>query len=200
MHKKPIIALDGDGVLVDYHQAYRGAWAKAFGTLPAIRDPHAYWPIDRFDVRRLIGDELDHFRKHFDDEYWSSIPAIPGAVDACHALHDAGFELVCVTAIEAHLQPARLKNLRVHGFPIEQVIATSNRAGDISPKAQALKSLEPVAFVDDYLPYLRGLPAQIHAALILREPNGSPNIGLELDCAHSQHQDLADFATWWLAR
>lgn len=29
---KPIIALDADGVLLDYHVAYRSAWHKAFGS------------------------------------------------------------------------------------------------------------------------------------------------------------------------
>ncbi len=193
-----MIALDGDGVLVDYHQAYRAAWAKAFGTVPAVRDPHAYWPLDRFEVRRLTGDELEQFRRCFDYAYWSSIPAIPGAVEACHALAEAGYELVCVSAIQADFQTARLQNLRDCGFPIERVIATSHADGETSPKAAVLRELQPVAFVDDYLPYLRGIPADIHAALILRQPNGSPNIGDELRCAHSQHADLADFADWWL--
>jgi len=40
-----IIALDADGVLLDYGLAYAGAWQKAFGTYPAERDPLAYWPI-----------------------------------------------------------------------------------------------------------------------------------------------------------
>jgi len=36
---KPIIALDADGVLLDYHHAYARAWAEAFGHPPALRDP-----------------------------------------------------------------------------------------------------------------------------------------------------------------
>lgn len=198
--RKPVIALDGDGVLVDYHQAYRSAWAKAFGTVPAVRDPNAYWPLDRFEVRRLKGDELEQFRRCFDYEYWSTIPALPGAVDACHALADAGYELVCVTAIQSHFQSARLQNLRDHGFPIERVVATSHTDSEISPKAAALRELQPVAFVDDYLPYLRGIPREVHAALVLREPNGSPNVGEELSHAHSKHADLASFANWWLSQ
>jgi len=197
---KPIIALDADGVLLDYHHAYAQAWAKAFGSLPALRDPLAYWPIDRWDVRRLFGDELAQFRVCFDHHYWSTIPPIPGAVDACHALVAAGYELVCVSAIEAPFQAARLANLRDAGFPIEHVIATDNAGVDASPKAAALCALKPVAFVDDFLPYLRGIPAAIHAALVLREPNGSPNAGDELAWAHSRHTDLADFTQWWLNR
>lgn len=200
LSRKPVIALDGDGVLVDYHHAYRSAWARAFGTVPAVRDPNAYWAIDRYDVWRLAGEELEQFRRCFDYDHWSSLPALPGAVEACHALVDAGYELVCVTAIKSHLQPARIKNLRDCGFPIERVIATPHNEETMSPKAVALRELKPVAFVDDYLPYLHGIPADIHAALILREPNGSPNVGEGLRNAHSQHANLAAFADWWLSK
>lgn len=195
---KPIIALDADGVLVDYHHGYRHAWARAFGEVPAIRDPHAYWVMDRLEVRRLEGDELAKFRVCFDDQYWSSLPAMPGAIEACHSLIAGGYELVCVSAIHAQFQAARLQNLRDCGFPISRVMATSNIVNGESPKAAALRELRPVAFVDDYLPYLRGIPDDIHAALVLREPNGSPNVGEELALAHSTHADLASFAAWWL--
>lgn len=199
MKYKAVIALDGDGVLFDYHQAYQEAWAKAFGAIPAVRDPQAYWPLDRFEVRRVAGEEMTLFRRQFNEEFWSSIPPISGAVDACHALAAAGFELVCVSAIDPIYQAARQENLRKCGFPIDRVIATSNKVTiDLSPKAQALRDLEPVAFVDDYLPFLKGIPAHIHAALILREPNGSPNAGEDLVHAHSRHADLAGFAAWWL--
>lgn len=195
----PIIALDCDGVLLDYHAGYRQAWAKAFGSVPAVRDPDAYWPIDRWEVTRLSGDKLTLFRSAFDSQFWSSIPANPGAVQACHRLA-ARFELVCVTALETEFEAARLKNLRSLGFPINRVIATANLANGISPKASALAELRPVAFVDDFAPYLKGIPADIHAALLLREPNGSPNTGELLNLAHSTHTDLTDFADWWLAR
>ena len=48
------------------------------------------------------------------------------------------------------------------------------------------------------MPYLRGLPADVHTALVLRAPNGSPNTGGDLRLAHSVHADLAAFATQWL--
>ena len=58
---KPIIALDGDGVLLDYHLAYQLVWQKAFGILPEIKDPMAYWPKDRYDVRHLDSTDLTTF-------------------------------------------------------------------------------------------------------------------------------------------
>jgi hypothetical protein len=93
-----------------------------------------------------------------------------------------------------------LRNLRDLGFPIERVIATGNAAGVRSPKAEAIAELEPEAFVDDYLPYLRGIPDHVHSALVLRAPNGSPNRGDELLLARSVHDDLAGFVEYWLAR
>lgn len=136
---KPIIALDGDGVLLDYHQAYRQAWHKAFGVLPALKDALAYWPMDRWDVRQLDGADHDQFRQCFDDYFWFTVPAIPGAVDAALKLHQAGYELVCVSALDSQFQSARLQNLRDLGFPIERVIATPNSPGQASPKAEALR-------------------------------------------------------------
>ena len=196
---RPLIALDADGVLLDFHLAYASAWQRAFGAYPRELDPQAYWPIDRWDVERLDAKRRAQFREQFDTHFWSTCPALPGAVDACHQLVAAGFELVCVSALELEHGPARLRNLRALNFPIERVIATGNTEGERSPKAQAIEALQPLAFVDDYLPYLRGIPAQVHTALVLRAPNGSPNSGTEMRLAKSVHQDLAEFTTHWLA-
>lgn len=196
---KKTIALDADGVLLDYHAAYRLAWERAFSILPELKDELAYWPLDRWNVERVTGAKLEQFRTCFDEHFWSTIPATLNSVEACLKLHDAGYELVCVSAVQTQFQQARLSNLQSCGFPIEHVIATPNVAGSVSPKAEALLKLKPIAFVDDYLPYMRGVSDNIHKALILREPNGSPNTGEELSNVHSQHTDLASFTNWWLA-
>ncbi len=197
---RPVIALDADGVLLDFHLGYAGAWARAFGRPPAERDPLAYWPMDRWEVDRLDEQQRAHFRRHFDAQFWSSVPVIEGAVEACERLQQAGFDLVCVSALEAEHEAARLRNLRDHGFPIERVVATGNAPGERSPKADAIAAIDPEAFVDDYLPYLRGVPGHVHTALVLRAPNGSPNAGAELALARSVHADLPAFADYWLAR
>ena len=194
------IALDADGVLLDYHAAYGAAWERAFGIAPAIRDSRAYWPIDRWAVEHLTGTRLAQFQGQFDESFWATIPAIDGAVDACLALVSAGFELICVTALDTTFAAARLHNLRTEGFPIKRVIATESKAHSISPKAAAIAEMRPVAFVDDYLPYHRGIAAIAHCALITREPHGSPNCGPELKIVNSTHKDLRGFAKFWLGR
>lgn len=200
MASRPLIALDCDGVLLDFHLGYASAWKRAFGTAPAERDPLAYWPIDRWQVERLTSAQRPLFRAAFDHEFWATLPAIEGALQACHRLHDAGHELVCVTALDLEFEAARLRNLRDLGFPIERVFATGNAEGERSPKADAIEALNPIAFVDDYIPYMRGLPGHVHTALVLRAPNGSPNAGPELALAKSVHADLGGFAEHWLAR
>ncbi len=197
---RPVIALDADGVLLDFHLAYAHAWRRVFGTFPAERDPLAYWPMDRWDVPRLGLIGKWRFRAAFDEGFWSSVPSMPGAVRACHRLADAGYELVCVSALEERFEAARLRNLRALQFPIERVIATGHHDLAHSPKAAAVEAIGAEVFVDDYLPYFRGVAASVHTALVLRAPNGSPNAGPELGLASSVHQDLAAFAESWLAR
>lgn len=199
---KKTIALDADGVLLDYNLAYARAWQRAFGEHPDLVNPNAYWAKDRWGVPWLDGEALAQFRAQFDSEFWSSIPAIDGAVDACMQLHAAGFRLVVVSALPQEHEQDRWANLLGHGFPVEQVIATPGASGHAgpSPKAHALSRLNPVAFVDDFLPYLRGVPrAGTHVALVTRESEGSPNQGPEMVLADSTHTDLRDFAQWWLS-
>ena len=197
---RPLIALDADGVLLDFHLGYASAWQRAFGQVPVERDPQAYWPMDRWQVERLDPTRRLQLRAAFDEHFWTTVPAIAGAVEACHRLSDAGFDLICVSALELEFEAARLRNLRDLGFPIERVIATGNAAGERSPKADAITNLQPIAFVDDYIPYMRGVPGHVHTALVLRAPNGSPNTGPDLALAKSMHDDLAGFTDHWLAR
>jgi phosphoglycolate phosphatase-like HAD superfamily hydrolase len=200
MASRPLIALDCDGVLLDFQLGYATAWERAFGYLPAERDPLAYWPIDRWEVERLTPERRPIFRASFDERFWTTMPPIAGALEACCRLHDAGHDLVCVSALDNEFEAARLRNLRNLGFPVERVIATGNAEGERSPKADAIETLNPVAFVDDYVLYMRGLPRHVHTALVLRAPNGSPNVGPDLALASSVHEDLAGFANHWLAR
>jgi phosphoglycolate phosphatase-like HAD superfamily hydrolase len=198
---RPIIALDVDGVLLDLHAGYARAWQLAFGEVLTERDPRAYWPMARFGVEAIDAEQRLLLREQFQrTELWESLPAIEGALRACHRLHDAGYELVCVTALETQYHAARTRNLKKLGFPIRKVVTTGHTEGERSPKADAIEALRPVAFVDDYVAYLRGLPMWVHTALVLRAPNGSPNVGEDLNLASSIHQDLADFADHWLGK
>lgn len=194
---KRIIALDGDGVLLDYNAAYAHAWQRAFGELPVLVNPQAYWPRDRWSVTTLSGAALEKFRAAFDEDFWRTVPAVPGAVQACDMLDRLGYELVCVTALDARFAAARLHNLQSLGFAVARVLTTGHSAVGRSPKAQVLGSLQPAAFVDDFAPYLVGVADSIHLALIMRDADGSPNSGELAHEPDSRHTDLLAFARWW---
>lgn len=121
-----LIALDADGVLLDYNLAYAHAWEKAFAKFPAERDPQAYWAMDRWDVPRLEGEALQQFRNVFDAAFWSSIPLLPGVDTACKMLVENGYELVCVTALADEFHAARARNLESLQLPISQVHLVHN--------------------------------------------------------------------------
>jgi phosphoglycolate phosphatase-like HAD superfamily hydrolase len=197
---KNLIVLDSDGVLLDYNLAYATAWQRAFGSYPQLKNSNAYWAKDRWEVEQLDGEHLATFRNVFDESFWSTIPAIHGAIAACNALTQAGYELICVTALDDKYQAARLQNLVQLGFPIETVLTVEHSESTFSPKAEIINLTRPLAFVDDYLPYMSGVHANIHRALITREHEMTPNEGPLLDRISSVHTNLEDFAKFWLER
>lgn len=195
-----LIVLDADGVLLDYNLAYASAWERAFGSYPKLKNHNAYWAKDRWSVRQLEGDSLSTFKTVFDESFWSTIPAVTGALNACHTLSQAGFELICVTALPGKFQSARLRNLVQLGFPVETVLTVDHSESTLSPKAEIINLIKPIAFVDDYLPYMSDVHVDIHRALITRECEMSPNKGSLLDSISSMHTNLEDFAKFWLER
>lgn len=195
---KPVIALDADGVLLDYNAAYAKLWGKVFGMLPTERDPNAYWAMDRWSVEMLSGPRLEIFRASFDEQFWSRLPPVATALGACFSLREGGYTLVCVSALQPRFEKARLCNLKDLGFPIERVIATGGSDAAGNSKKAAVSMLGCVALVDDYLPNLADLGPTVHTALITRQPNGSPNTRPALSHVNSSHAQLADFARWWI--
>lgn len=198
-----VIGIDADGVLLDYHGAYVKAWELAWGEKLTEVDPQAYYAVDRWGARKLSSPiEMAHLRGFFQNTFWQSMSALPGALSACLDLKSAGYSLVCVSALKPKFEMDRLRNLRDLGFPIDRVIATDsdwNLNSGASPKARYVNELGAVAFVDDFAPFLRGVASQVHKALIVGHPNGSPNEGDDLDLANSCHIDLRSFATDWIA-
>lgn len=122
MSTPKIITLDADGVLLDYSSAYAKAWERYSGLAPMEHQPYAYWPMERWGVPRLEGQDLVAFRRQFDEAFWGALPAIPGALQACQLLVQHGYELVCVTALDERFGQARRAQPTVPRI--------SNQAGD----------------------------------------------------------------------
>jgi hypothetical protein len=197
--KKRIFALDADGVLLNYNRAFPGVYQKAFGKPLELIRPDAYHATNAYGLTLAKGTpEYDQFYAHFGYEAWSTMPVYDGVVEACHALHQAGYTLVCVTSMPPEFEQARMENLRAHGLPFEQVIATGRYKG-INPKLEVLQQLQPVAFADDLAHNFHGLDGSVHKGLIDYGNYDSPNRTLDLSVADSTHSSLLEFVTWWLA-
>lgn len=199
----PLIALDADGVLVDYHIGYATAWKLAFGETLQVRDPQGYHPMHYWDVPLLSRVEQEHLATNgFTEEVWRTMPALPGAIQACELMQAMGFRLQCVTALPPHRRAAREANLAGLGFRLDTVHAVGPRPWERSverprnPKQAIITSLAPDYFVDDCLHFFQGIPPGVWRALIDVRPNNSPNHDPALEPAHSHHGSLLAFARW----
>ena len=170
-----LIALDADGVLLDYNRQFGRVWERHFGQAPVCVEPKAYHATNYWGLTAPATG--DGFWDTFDREGWTTMPAMPGAVEACRRLVAAGHRLVCVTSMPVHRQEQRLANLRAEGFPIERVIATGPCANKTAnPKLEAIQALRPDWFVDDELRKLKDLPS-VKCVLVDPGHPDSPNVG-----------------------
>ena len=193
-----LIALDADGVLLNYNQAYGVQWAQHFGEEPVCVEPRAYHATTYWG---LEAPEKGHaFWDAFDKSGWTSMPSMEGAVEACKRLVAAGHRLVCVTSMPAHRQADRLRNLQALGFPIEEVIATGSCGNRLdNPKKAAIEALKPDWFVDDELRKLKDLPG-VNCVLVDPIHPDSPNEGQDDSFVTWRVHSLAEFADHLLAQ
>lgn len=194
MNSQPlVIALDADGVLLNYNQAFGALWSAHFGGDPlTVQDQTAYHATRYWGVE--APERGDVFWDYFDKNGWRTMPAMEGAIEACKALVAAGHTLVCVSSMPEHRADDRLHNLQTLGFPIERMIATGSRFGSTAnPKKEAIEALKPDWFVDDELRKLKDLDG---VKLVLIDPGHSdcPNRGQSRDFVHMVVPTLADFA------
>lgn len=168
-----LIAIDVDGVKVNYRQAYANRWGRVFGTVPAVKDAAAYKLWDHLDIDFLEGDRLEEWNKSSDSEFWSTMPLLSGALEACHRLVEAGHELISVTAAPNEYHSERSHNLR--DFPLTSVYCVGSLIERdhqvVSPKAALLNELKPHFFIDDYINYFAGVDPRIQRILINKPVN-----------------------------
>jgi FMN phosphatase YigB (HAD superfamily) len=205
---RPVIALDADGVLVDYNKTWGRIHALHFGEELTVADPNAYHAVNYWGKPWPAKDSgfWDAFIAH---NAWGTMDAKDGAVEACHRLHSLGFDLVCVTSMPPEFAHERLANLKQLGFPIDRVIApprkdkpvtdTDRRAPEpfhpANPKLDVIHDLMPAWFVDDEYRKLRGIEG---VNLVLIDPGhpDTPNADAEHDKLAFHATSLLDFAAW----
>lgn len=194
-----IIALDVDGVILNYNKSWPAVWKAAFNE-ELTSQKVAYHAYNEFGTGHLPPDRYALFKQHFAHEAWSSMPLLDGAKEACQLLDGAGYALVAVTSMPPLYETARAINLiKRHGVPLVNVIATGRSGGD-NPKLRYIEELDPVAFVDDLVSNFDGVPTAVHCALIEPGFYDSPNLQADHARVDSTHLNLLAFAKWWLSQ
>lgn len=192
-----LIAIDGDGPLLDYNKQFGLVWARHFGAELTIKEKRAYHATHYWGIDAPGPD--DAFWSVFDQHGWGDMPAIEGAVDACHALVNAGHELVCVTSMPTHRGPDRARNLALHGFPIARVIATGHaKDRNANPKREAIETLGPDWFIDDELRKLKDLGG-VKCVLVDPGHPDSPNLNQPCHFLEMTVGSMSEFAERFLA-
>jgi len=128
-------------------------------------------------------EEQIEFEKVWEEDGWRTMPMKDGALEACLLLHQAGYELVCVTAMPERFIEHRLENFRTHGFPIDKVISASHSHVNYhsNPKKETIEELHPIVFVDDLRRNFKDIQG-VHTKLIFidhewhDDPNQHDNI------------------------
>lgn len=194
-----LIALDGDGVLLNYNPVVGPIWHRHFGEVITPKDTRAFWTSNYWGVEEPPRGHP--FWDTFNQHGWQLMAPLPGAVDACHRLVAAGYELVCVTSIPDHRAPVRLANLRSHGFPIDRVVGAGAIPHHLpAPKKAAIEALGPAWFVDDEVRKLSGFEHRLGLALVDSGAPDSPNRNVPVDHLDVVVPSLAAFADWLLSR
>lgn len=207
--ERPVIALDADGVLVDYNKTWGRIYGLHFNEEMTVADPTAYHATTYWG-KPLPARDSTFWQAFTDQDGWGTMEAKPGAVEACHQLRALGFDLVCVSSMPPEFESRRLANLKALGFPIDRVIAPARHhtpkgqkapeaVHPANPKLEVIHDLMPAWFVDDEFRKLRGIQG---VNLVLIDPGHPDTPNTDVD--HGQltvHVDsLADFATWLTAR
>lgn len=140
--KRKIVALDGDGVLLDFDKAFQRHMEYKLGRkLPVLSRS--------YDLGKRYG--LDGFGfwsdLASDEVFWSSIPLLPHAKDLVYALEDIGFEVWVVTAIGENMRQSRAVSLS--GLVPKGRIICSGWSSYAMEKIEVLHDLDAVGFLDD---------------------------------------------------
>lgn len=152
---RKVIALDCDGVMLNYLDTYKKLYDEMFNTDVKVVNPRSFAPNMHFGISwtERQEDKLA-FQVFFDENGWKNMKALPGAVEATKHMKELGFDIVVVTSIPKNKDLDRMINLEKAGFPINDLIACGAHSSTIpgsNLKEPYLKKIMPQYFVDDLL-------------------------------------------------
>lgn len=193
--KEKLIALDCDGVLLNYNEAFGRVWYALYGELLPIKNPNAYHAENYYGVT-LFGAKRQEFYDFFNRSAWGTMNALPQAIEATQQLRKAGYKIFVVTSIPKAAQEVRHNNLINLGFAVDATIATGAHIKGVNPKKAYIDILTPDYFVDDLMDNFNNLDSDTELVLIDAKNYDSPNKNFSQPILlHSTHSSLWDFVT-----
>jgi phosphoglycolate phosphatase-like HAD superfamily hydrolase len=146
--KRPVVAFDADGVLLDLKTGYRALAAEVLGR-PLAECAKSYCFKERFG---LTEDEAAQVRTRlYTAEGMSALPALPGAVATVAALRREGFQVAVVTGIPPFLEEARHRNFATLGIEVDAIFCTGSA---FDSKRHILEAVNALSYVDDHLDHV----------------------------------------------
>lgn len=173
---KPLFLIDGDGVMLDYNQAFKENYEKIYNKKLTLTNPHSYQAVEMWGVGDMSKEDYEHFKKESAKlGIWENMPALPDSLEFVKEISKY-FTVWCLTSMPTEYEQHRLRNLQNLGFPIEKVIATS-RVGNENPKKRFIEKLKPVYFMDDLLQNFVDLNSKLKTKLVFLDwkHENSPN-------------------------
>lgn len=183
------LAFDCDGVLLNFDHGFGQVASDALGR-PVIKQNNAYELHLRY---QLTETEMARVWSALDDhpQGWAGMNPLQGAREAVAYFKAKGFEIHVVTGIEPRLSETRVANLLAHSMPIDGIVCVGN--GKAS-KAEHLRSLGPVMFVDDRLFLLKEAPFVPHRVWVDHQDDQHGHL---LEDPIVQVSSLAHWAQMW---
>lgn len=165
MLKNKTIALDTDGVLLDFMPAFDKAAAIVLGRPIIIQQDEYnmdyYYLSKRISVTQEQVEEILEYMQT--SRMYENLAALKGAKEGVKAIEEAGFNICIVTALPEQAKLMRRNNLRnVLGLEPQEIYCV----GMGMSKAEILKELKPDVFMDDRIEYLASAPFIYHLAWV----------------------------------
>lgn len=169
MNKVKTIALDVDGVLLDFTKACDEYVKKNLGIDPIKKLDGFNLNITSMQTRYgLSSDEevLILLNKMVADGFYKNIPAFEGVKEAVDKIKSLGYKIVVITAIHDGAKDDRLENLEkfLNLIPDEIYCVGMGKS-----KSQIIKEVHPDIFIDDRIKYLKGGDKVFHSVWVDQE-------------------------------
>lgn len=166
MEKVKTIALDVDGVLLDFTRACDQYVKTYLGKEPIHIYDDFHLSVTNMKDRYELGSNEEVLKlldEMVENGFYKNIPAFEGAKESVKAIKEKGFKIVIVTAIHNGAKSDRLENLLNE---LDLVPDEIYCVGMGKSKSQIIYDLEPDVFIDDRMKYLKSGDRVFHSVWV----------------------------------